>query len=286
MTKLIFLFALLIAFPASGFAEQSTITEVEGFSCMGDEKSRKETRREALQEAKRTALEQVLSYVKSETTVKNYMTEKDIIDAYSEGEIKVLEKNDVGWYKDEFSGDCFKIKIKAEVTPKQEKMQEAFEKKSPLDDPSMGLSVRVWTDKQTYKQGDHIRIYLKGNKPFFGKVVYKDVSGNLIQLLPNPYRKENYFQGGVVFELPSGNDQFNLEVIPPFGTEEITLYASSSPLGESEVESLGAVYRVVSDNFETQTRGIKITYSNGKDNTKKTNPAEFTQERTSITTGQ
>ena len=58
---------------------------------------------------------------------------------------------------------------------------------------------------------------MRGNKPFYAKVIYKETTGNLIQILPNPYRKDNYFNGGVIYEIPSGNDKFELEVNPPFG---------------------------------------------------------------------
>ena len=54
----------------------------------------------------------------------------------------------------------------------------------------------------------------------------------MVQILPNPYRNENYFQGGAVYEIPSGNDRFDLEISPPFGKENITVYASTSPLGQ------------------------------------------------------
>jgi len=31
------------------------------------------------------------------------------------------------------------------------------------------------------------------------------------------------------YELPSGNDRFDLEVTPPFGQEDIVLYAGTAP---------------------------------------------------------
>jgi len=62
-----------------------------------------------------------------------------------------------------------------------------------------------------------MRIYLKGNKPFYGKVLYKQADGSLVQLLPNPFRNQDYFNGGVVYELPSGEDHFDMEVTATFG---------------------------------------------------------------------
>jgi hypothetical protein len=95
----------------------------------------------------------------------------------------------------------------------------------------------LWTDKQTYKQGEKITIYLKGNKPFHARILYKDAACDLLQLLPNPHRPENYFNGGVIYEIPSGNDRFDLEVTPPFGQEDILIYAGTSPLGDINLAS-------------------------------------------------
>lgn len=64
--------------------------------------------------------------------------------------------------------------------------------------------------KKEYKALEKIKIYIKGNKPFYARVLYKDVKGELIQLLPNPYRKDNYFNGGVIYKIPSGNDRFSI----------------------------------------------------------------------------
>ena len=52
--------------------------------------------------------------------------------------------------------------------------------------------------------------------------------GQYSAALPNPHRSDNYFNGGVVYEVPSGNDHFILEVSPPFGKGTILVYASPS----------------------------------------------------------
>ena len=64
--------------------------------------------------------------------------------------------------------------------------------------------VKAWTDKKAYRQGDRIRVYIKGNKPFYARVLYKDASGETIQLLPNAHRSENYFNGGAVYDTTTG----------------------------------------------------------------------------------
>ncbi|HCX90297.1 MAG TPA: hypothetical protein DHT43_07230, partial [Deltaproteobacteria bacterium] len=144
------------------------------------------------------------------------------------------------------------------------------------------LIVNVWTDKKEYQSGEKIRIYIKGNKPFYAVVLHKDVKGELLQLLPNPYRKENYFNGGVIYEIPSGNDRFELEVSPPFGEESVSVYASTSPLGDINVKDIGGVYQVKTrhDDIGDRTRGVKL-----KEKTGSNAASEFFEERATLKTG-
>lgn len=243
-------------------AAQSVIVDSEGYACMGDDKSRKETEQSATLEARRKGGEAALTYIKSETHVKDAMLEKDLVSAYTNAQVKLLQEIFKEWFKDPASGDCFRVKLKLEVSPDEKAMAKLGKgtSESLLDDPAAPLSVRIWTDRKEYRQGEKIKIYLKGNKPFYGRMVYRDAGGNLVQILPNPYRKDNYFNGGVVYELPSGEDRYDLEVSPPFGSEGITVYASTAQLGELDVAPAEGVYSIQTKakDVSTRTRGIRI----------------------------
>lgn len=255
----------LFVFPNNIYAAQSAITEAEGYSCAGDDKSRKQTELSAMSEAKRTAVENAVSYVKSETKVKDYQVEKDVVEAYSNATVKIIEIKERNWYKDERSGDCYRIKIKAEIIPDEKAMTNLATNQATTDDPALPLNVKVWTDKKQYKDKEQIKIFLKGNKPFYARVLYVNVKGESLQLLPNPSRSDNYFNGGVVYEIPSGNDRFELEVNPPFGEEQILVYASSTELGKINLQAAGAVYEVKTDakDVGAHTRGIKLKEKTG-----------------------
>lgn len=269
MRKILFFVALIIILAVQAYAAQSTIKIAEGSACMGDDKSRKQTETAALADAKRNAVESVKTYVSSATEVKDFQLQKDLVSAYANATVEVLETLEKNWYKDPGQGDCYKIKIKTEVIPDEKAVKKAREKASPnvLDDPSLPLAVKVWTDKESYQSGEKIKIYLKGNKPFFARIIYRDADQNNLQLLPNPYRQDNYFQGGVIYELPSGKDKFELEVNPPFGEENIIVYASVAELGDLNLEEEGSVYAVKtrSKDIGIKTRGLKVkATSNGK----------------------
>ncbi len=264
------------------YAAQSTIAESEGYACMGEDKSRKQAEQTAMTDAKRKTVENVMSYIKSETKVKDFQLEKDIIEAYANASVKIIQEIEKGWYKDATMGDCFKIKIKAEIVPDEKAMEKAS--KGAADDPSAPLNVNVWTDKKEYKNGDKIKVYVKANKPFYARVVYKDAGGKMVQLLPNPYRNNNYFNGGAVYEIPSGEDRFELEVSPPFGSEGIIVYASSSQVGEIDLKPSGGVYEIKTKpkDIGDKTRGVVITEKGGD---KKT-PSEFSETTVDVKTGE
>jgi len=284
MKRITILCALSLLFVVQAWAGQSVITEVAGSACMGDDKSRKETEQQAVKEATRRAAEYASTYVTSETHVKDSALESDLISAYANAHVKVIQELEKAWYKDDSSGECFRTRLKVEVIPDRKAMTKTSEK-ALLDDPAAPLNVHVWTDRKEYHLGDRIRVFLKANKPFYGKVLYKDAGGKVIQLLPNPYRNENYFNGGVVYELPGGGDRFDLEVTPPFGSEQITVYAATSPLGDLDASPTGGVYQIRTkpQDVSTGTRGIRLV-TKGTGSALKMPTAEFAETTFELTT--
>ncbi len=285
--SLILLSVLLFPWFLNGpvHAVQSAISEAEGYACMGDDKSKKQTELEALANAKRRAAEYASTHIKSETRVKDLQLEKDLIDAYANATVKVVQEIEKSWYRDAASGDCFKVRIKAEVIPDDRTMEKLSQASSMADNPDAPLTVKFWTDKKEYRQSEKIRIYLRGNKPFYARVLYRDVRGGLLQLLPNPYRNEHYFNGGVIYEIPSGDDRYELEVSPPFGEESIMIYASSSPLGEIRLQATGGIYQVKTTPGDVgkRTRGISIK-AKGQAAGKETQAADFFETRLTVKT--
>ena len=258
MAKIFIPLFLSLLFISNLYASQSTIIESEGYACMGEDKSMKQTEHAAMVDAKDKAAKNAATYIKGETKVKDSQLVKDIIEAYNNATVVVDKELEKGWYTDPSLGKCYKVKIKANVIPDEKAMKRVSE--TTIEDPSAPLTVKVWTDKKEYKEGDKIKIYMRGNKPFYAKVIYKETTGNLIQILPNPYRKDNYFNGGVIYEIPSGNDKFELEVNPPFGEESIMIYASISQLGDLDLKKEGGVYQVKTKpkDIGIKTRSVKV----------------------------
>jgi len=257
------------------------IIEAEGIASMGDTKSKKQTMDEAKSNAMRSAAENAGTHIASETRIKDFVMESDIVDAYTNAEVKVLSWKGE-WFKDDSIGDSYRIRIQAEVIPKEMKAKPGSS--SMTDSPDAPLTVRLWTDKNRteFKEGEKISLFMKGNKPYFARVVYVQTDGTQVQILPNPFRNDNYFEGGTVYTLPSGKDKYELTVNPPFGTENIIVYASTSELGEVQTENAESVYVLAGKAEDTgvKTRGIKITKKDGNAN----KAAEFSQNELKIKT--
>ena len=283
--RILLITVLLSLITVKLYAAQSMVLETEGYACMGDDKSRKQTESLAFQDGKRKATESAASYIQAETHVKDGMMEKALMSAYANAQVKVIQELMKEWYKKDNLGECYRVKMKVEVAPDEEAMA-SLSKKNQIameNDPGAPLNVKIWTDRPAYTESEQVRIYVKGNKPFYGRIVYNQADSSLVQLLPSPYRRDNYFNGGVVYELPSDKDRFSMKTCAPFGQERITLYASTAPGGDPELVAVDSVYQVMTkaDELTVSTRGIKLE----NDGKKKLVAAEFAESIAEIKTG-
>ncbi len=105
--------------------------------------------------------------------------------------------------------------------------------------------------------------------------------------MPNPYRKDNYFNGGVIYELPSRKDEYELEVSEPYGMENIIVYASTAELGDLDLEDTGSLFVVndSADGVNLRARGLKMKKKEANNSTTaKVRAAEFFETKLEICT--
>ncbi len=250
---------------------------------MGDDKSRKQTENAALTEARRNAVEYSTTYIQSQSRIENFELKEDLIQAFSKAAVQVLAILEKKWDPPAV-GDCYTIRIRAEVVPNEGEINQIAEKNNTLDDPTAPLTVRVWTSQPTYKEGETMKVYVKGNKPFFARLVYVDAEKTTLQLLPNPFRTQNHFDGGVVYEVPQATDKFDLTVGTPYGQETLTIFASTNQLGNISTTKAGGVF-LVKDNqsqVAAKTRGISLTMVDAAN--RKTQVAEFAEASVKVIT--
>ena len=239
----------------SALAAYSSIVEATGESCEADGGDAQRLQL-ALTDARRNAAEAVQTSVDSYSKVNNYVVVEDLIESYSNASVETLNV-----LSRQLQEGCLTVTIRAEVTP-QKNIDQQFVSEELLADPTIPLTVKLWLSKAQYAVGEQVSIYLKANKPFFGRLVYTMNDGTQVQLLPNPYRSENHFQGQVLYTVPDAKDSFLLEVTSPIGVEQLTLYASTHPLGELQTSAVSGMYLInnsqTSSDVRNRTRGIKI----------------------------
>ena len=97
-------------------------------------------------------------------------------------------------------------------------------------DNSQAINIEVTThlgDKQSFKAGDKIAFLVSLDKDAHLLMIYEDAEKNLIQVIPNPYRKNSFYKEGLFIAVPDRNEPFEFVINPPFGTEKLWVFASS-----------------------------------------------------------
>lgn len=123
------------------------------------------------------------------------------------------------------------------------------------------LEVRLWTQNTEFTEGEEMVIRIRGNRDFHGRLLYRDVDGNLMQILPNAYRTEVAFKANTDYVVPGPGDKFRLRVSAPFGEETIILMASTKPLGEIATKDAGNGVLIAEAGLgevSTKTRALKL----------------------------
>lgn len=255
---LLFLPILLLATPVH--AARSVIVETDGSACAAAGSSMdSETEKRALNYAKHQAQTAAADHVARQAGIEDAACERDLTGLYSRAPVRVIQELKNEKYRDAEGKECVRLQLKAEVLPDEKSLEKILRPLLQSRPSAIPLDVRIWTERKEYRQGEKIKIFLKGNKPFFAKIIYIDAGGNQVQILPNPFRQDAAFDGDKVYTLPDDADRYELEVSPPFGDERITAYAGTFPPGELEVVPAGGVYSVTSKPHEVEvlTRRIK-----------------------------
>jgi len=245
--------------------KRSSIHEVDGYAYLSETMTLEQVRNAAIATAKRQAVERAKTYIESNTTIENFEVTQDRIKGKSHGSVTVLEMKDHGVV----DNTRYHVWIKAEVEYGIKPVdmapaggQTGDNLSSTHLDPQAPLTVRVWTSKKEYREGEHIIVYMQGNRDFYARIVDITSNGDTIQLLPNDYRQQDRFAAGQIYQIPGEGDRFDLKVTPPFGEDRIVVYASEVPLGNVSMNSAGAglgAFGGTQESLGIRTRGISVT---------------------------
>lgn len=95
------------------------------------------------------------------------------------------------------------------------------------------LKVAITThlgDQAHFIKGDEIQFLLSLNQSSYALLLYRDASNRLWQLFPNRMRNSEKLPAGDYMSFPLAEDGIRITVGPPYGEEQVLLYASNKPL--------------------------------------------------------
>lgn len=256
--------------------KRSCIQTVDGYSYIAEDKTVADLRTTALNNAKQQALANARTYIRSRTEVDNFVLKSDEVVIGAEGTVTILEKEDFGIV----DNSRYHIRIKAEVeyyitdgnrpepspVTSQPTAVQPTASQAPatptLPSSSSPLTVKVWSSKNSYRNGEKIEIFVQGNRDFYARVVNINERSEIVQLLPNDFRDNSHFQGGKRYRIPDQGDAFELTVSPPYGRDRIVVYASEVPLGQVAMQGIGQglkAYGGDQKSLALATRGIAVS---------------------------
>lgn len=128
-----------------------------------------------------------------------------------------------------------------------------------------GINIEVTTylgDNQTFKQGDKIAFLVSLDKDAHLLMIYQDANNNLIQVIPNRYRPRDLYQAGLFIAVPDSKEPFEFVVNPPFGEEQLWVFASANTFPALEGEELGNGLRKLNGNLPEILQKVRANKNN------------------------
>ncbi len=252
-------FALfLLALPLMQNVQELPWTEEEGFITMGENQTLGETRRAALNEALRKAVEKANGVqVTGKTVLENSQVAVDLVQAFADGLIVDQEVLDNRPEVLESGGRFFvnwKVRVKAKVTPPR----------VIRHDPA--FTAEITLDKSVFTEGDNLVLSVKATRDAYIHVFNVGADGAVTTLVPNRYHRDKLVKAGTTFRFPSDEEQrqgirltATLPAGMPSSEEKVTVIATRQDVDLVGTEFQEAVFKV----YDGQTTGL-ITTLNDK----------------------
>lgn len=155
------------------YSSESVVVESEGQSCISYDKSRKQTEEDALNTARKNASRAVKTYVEVEMRVKDLSLVKDEVSAFSTASVKVIDTIESSWFRDPEFGECYKVKIKAEVTPDARSEiatgSEKEQNKKALEERGLEYSADSFVEAAKEGRQDIVNLFIKAGIDLNGR---------------------------------------------------------------------------------------------------------------------
>ncbi|MBW2368955.1 MAG: DUF4384 domain-containing protein [Deltaproteobacteria bacterium] len=87
----------------------------------------------------------------------------------------------------------------------------------------------MWANQATYKIGDKITYHFISDKPCYLVLLSKTSDGNLVQVFPNKYDRNQLVSANIKHSIPLEGSGLSLEVTGPIGREELIALTADEP---------------------------------------------------------
>jgi hypothetical protein len=210
-------------------------------------------------------------FVESNSTVRKFQLEDDLIQTVSAGMLEQIKVE-----KEEKKGQEICITVTAKLSPvsfedlikqRTNAKQIAQAAQDPLLPQTQGFGLRVWVDKTDgrYVEGDRVVVYVQSERDAYLKLDYFMADACVLHLVPNMYRGQALIRGGQTYSFGGDADPEHILITPPFGAETIKAMLSAIPIEESARdagrgcdESRGYLQRLESG-IKKGSRGAMLT---------------------------
>jgi len=273
---IVLLFAWVTAHPSmqggqadGAQASKETLENVSGEGCYayGDNETPAQAKRAAQIIAQEAAVRSHRVFVQSNTRLKNFQVEEDVIQTASAAMLQNV-KVEKEWKK-ESQEICVKITanlspISAEELIKQrinakDIAEEAANSKVLATAPGFGL--RLWTNKSDgrFLEGERLIVSVSPERDGYLKLDYFQADGTVVHLVPNLFRGQAFVKAGQTYTFGDDASPEHFVIQGPYGDETIKAILSARPI-EIPMESGQAVdnSRDYLKSLKSGTRGIGV----------------------------
>ncbi len=133
------------------------------------------------------------------------------------------------------------------------------------------FKVTIWTEKGSdrYRIGEDVVYVISTNRDSYVTLFNIGTSGNIYQIYPNEYQRDNFCRAGQTVRIPGSNADFAFQLQGPTGVETVKAFASLKDvpfLSPSMSRDIGPVRQAtvpenqLASDIVTKLRNLPINY--------------------------
>lgn len=229
---------LLILLPQFVRAEQLQTAKGQACFTYGDKETPLQAKEEAIVLARKNAVENHRVFIDSKTAVRDFVLEKDLVEAVSRGtltQVQILNQTQEG------RTICVTVSGLIDPTETQKVIDQRVKAKAMVTDalsqeasPRSAFGLKVWVNSSDgrYTEGEELIIHLQSESEGYLQLDYYQADGNVVHLVPNLFRGQAKIEKGETYTFGGAMSAEQIIIQGPFGDELIKAFVSPQPIPE------------------------------------------------------